>query len=70
MPKRIFAVLYVSVVMGLTCCYKTTVFFTFMLRNNDMELEATILLSRQESPVLGDEGSLRREERGAFYARN
>ena len=29
MPKRIFAVLYVSV-MGLTRCYKTTVFFTFI----------------------------------------
>ena len=31
-PKRIFAVLYVSV-MGLTRCYKTTVFFTFILVN-------------------------------------
>ena len=29
MPKRIFAVLYVSV-MGLTRCYKTTVFLTFI----------------------------------------
>ena len=28
MPKRIFAVLYVSV-MGLTCCYKTTVFYIY-----------------------------------------
>jgi len=28
-PKRIFAVLYVSVVMGLTRCYKTTVFYIY-----------------------------------------
>ena len=32
-PNRIFAVLYVSV-MGLTRCYKTTVFFTFFYLNN------------------------------------
>jgi len=32
-PKRIFAVLYVSV-MGLTRCYKTTVFFTFIIYIN------------------------------------
>ena len=29
MPKRIFAVLYVSV-MGLTRCYKTTVFYIYI----------------------------------------
>ena len=34
MPKRIFAVLYVSV-MGLTRCYKTTVFFKFIHRRTD-----------------------------------
>jgi len=28
--KLIFAVLDVSLTMGLTCCYKTEVFFTFM----------------------------------------
>ena len=32
--KLIFAVLYVSRTMGLTRCYKTEVFFTFIIKNS------------------------------------
>ena len=37
--KLIFAVLYVSWTMGLTRCYKTKSFFTFIENNNDKNVE-------------------------------
>ena len=43
MPKRILAVLYVSV-MGLTCCYKTTVFFTFISNSSTVSGHCRSLL--------------------------
>jgi len=47
--KLIFAVLYVSRTMGLTRCYKTEVFFTFIITNssrrNSIHVSVETLLS-------------------------
>ena len=51
MPKRIFAVLYVSV-MGLTRCYKTTVFFTFIISYTTV-ISVAYLASLDLSGTLG-----------------
>jgi len=56
-PKRIIAVLYVSI-MGLTRCYKTTVFFTFIIGLTDRKFKrkvrrAEIVAERAENLVCG-----------------
>ena len=52
-PKRFFAVLYVSV-MGLTRCYKTTVFFTFIGTSGDRE---PWVMDLMEQKILAKKGT-------------